>query len=98
MSARLFRSFRTPFDSSRLRAAFAPRKPRNALLRVALGLLGLGLLAVLLVFGLFVGAAMLGAGLLLRLWRQRGKPIAADRRVVDAEYRVVRKPVLPLSR
>jgi hypothetical protein len=96
MSVRLFR-FST-FDSSRLRSAFAPRKPRNALLRVVFGLLGLGLLAVLLVFGLFVGAAMLGAGLLLRLWRQRKQPIAADPRVVDAEYRVVRKPVLPLPR
>ena len=97
MSVRLFR-FRPTFDSSRLRSAFAPRKPRNALLRVVFGLLGLGLLAVLLVFGLFVGAAMLGAGLLLRLWRQRNQPITSDPRVVDAEYRVVRKPVLPLPR
>jgi hypothetical protein len=85
------------FQSSRVRAAFAPRKPRNALLRVAFGLLGLGLLAVLLVFGVFVGAAMLAAGLLVRLWRQRGKPVA-DARVVEGEYRVVSKPVLPLPR
>lgn len=84
-----------------MRSAFAPRKPRNALLRVVFGLLGLGLLAVLLVFGLFVGAAMLGAGLLLRLWRSRGEPVrplTAEARVVEGEYRVVSKPVLPLPR
>lgn len=100
MSERFFRSFRPFLDTGRMRSAFAPRKPRNAVLRIVLGLLGLGLLAVLLVFGLFVGAAMLGAGLLLRLWRQRGKPVAgrADQRIVDAEYRVVRKPILPISR
>jgi len=90
--------------AGRVRSAFQPRKPRNALLRVVFGLLGLGLLAVLLVLGLFVGAAMLAAGLLVRLWRARGKPVLgdaarhADARVVDGEYRVVRKPVLPQPR
>ena len=82
------------FDSARLHAAFTPRKPRHPLLRLALGLLGLGLLALLVVFGVFVGAAMLAAGLLLRLWKQRGKPIARDRNVVDGEYHVVHKPRL----
>lgn len=91
------------FDGSaahraRLRAAFAPRKPRNPLLRLAFGLIGLGLLALLLVFGVFIGAAMLAAGLLYRLWRQRGKPIAHDRAqvkgYVDGEYRVIPKPGL----
>jgi len=102
MPARLFSSLHTTFDLNRLRSAFAPFKPRNALLRVAFGLLGLGLLVVLLVFGLFIGAAMLAAGLLVRLWRQRGKPtsehVAADARVVEGEYRIVQKPVLPLPR
>ena len=84
------------FDASRLRNAFAPRKPRHPLVRVALGVLGVALLVVLVFFSVFVGVAMLAAGLLLRLWRQRGKPLArgAERRVVDAEYRVVGKPVL----
>lgn len=93
MTAHAFR-----FDTSRLGALFAPRKPRHPLLRAAFGLLGLGLLAVLLVFGLFVGAAMLASGLLVRLLRQRGKPIAARRPgVVEGEYRVVKKPGLPLA-
>lgn len=88
------------FDASRLRNAFAPRKPRHPLVRVALGLLGVALLLVLVFFSVFLGIAMLAAGVLLRLWKQRGKPVARDRRafdrsVVDAEYRVVGKTVLP---
>ncbi len=82
------------FHRDSIRWAFAPRKPRHPLLRVAFGLIGLALLAVLLVFGVFVGAAMLGAGLLIKLWRQRGKPVAADKKVVEGEYRVVGKPLL----
>ena len=87
------------FNSARLRATFAPRKPRNPLLRIAFGLVGLGLLALLLVFGLFIGAAMVAAGLLYRLWQQRGKPIADAHPLVkgayvDGEYRVIAKPGL----
>lgn len=82
------------FHRDSLRWAFAPRKPRHPLLRIAFGLIGLALLVVLLVLGLFVGAAMVAAGLLLKLWRQRGKPIAADKNVVEGEYRVVGKPLL----
>ena len=44
------------------------------------------------------GAAMITGGLLSKLLRQRGRPIVANPRVVDGEYRVLRKPVLPLSR
>ena len=47
------------FQFATLRNLFAPRKPRNPLLRIALGLLGLAILAVLVVAGLFVGAAMI---------------------------------------
>lgn len=96
MFAHLFNGF--AFDGARLRAAFAPRKPRHRLLRVVLGLIGLGLLAVLLVFGVFIGAAMLATGLGYRLWRQRGQPIAHDRAqvggYVEGEYRVIDKPGL----
>ncbi len=80
------------------RTVFAPRKPRHPLLRFGLGLLGVALLGVLVFFSLFVGAAMIAGGLLYKLLRQRGKPMARDSRVVDAEYHVVRKPVLPLPR
>jgi hypothetical protein len=89
-------SFR--FSPASFRSAFAPRKPRHPLLRLAVGIVGLGLLSLLVFFGLFVGAAMLGTGLLYRLWKQRGKPIARQDHVVDGEYRVVAKGALPVSR
>ena len=75
--------------------AFAPRKPRHPLVRLALGLLGLGLLLLLVFFSVFVGIAMLAAGLLYRLLKQRGKPVARDARIVDGEFRVVGKAALP---
>ena len=73
----------------------APRKPRHPLVRIALGLLGLGVLAVLVFFSVFVGTAMLGAGLLWRLWRQRTQPLAHRPRVLDGQFRTVSRPVLP---
>lgn len=72
----------------------APRKPRHPLARVAFGLLGLGVLAVLVFFSVFVGAAMLGAGLAVRLLRAR-KPAAQRERVIEGEYRAVRPRALP---
>jgi hypothetical protein len=89
------------FDASRLHAAFAPRKPRHPLARLAIGLLGLGVLVVLVFFSVFVGIGMLAVGLVYRLVRQRkpalrGRPASAQRsRVVDGEYRIVGKTVLP---
>ena len=85
------------FDSSRLRSAFSPRKPRHPLLRLAFGLVGLGLLCLLVFFSVFVGAAMIAVGLAYKLLSQRGKPIARDSKVMDGEFRVVRKSALPLS-
>ncbi|MFP5375054.1 MAG: hypothetical protein ACLGHW_09185 [Gammaproteobacteria bacterium] len=85
------------FDSTRLHALFAPRKPRHPLLRGLAGLLGLALLALLVVAGVLVGAAMLAAGLLLRPWRRRARPLARARRrdAMDAEYRVIERGGLP---
>lgn len=91
-----FRAFR--FDASRLHAVFEPRKPRNPLLRVLAGLVGLVVLGVMLVVGLFVGTAMLLVGLCLRLARQRNRPVARKREVVEGEYQIVGKPGLPLAR
>lgn len=86
------------FDTSRLHAAFAPRKPRHPLARVVLGLLGIGVLALLVFFSIFVGVAMLGVGLAYRLLQGR-KPVlsrpAAQARVLDGEFRVVGKTALP---
>ena len=93
MFAHVFR-----FDARRLHAAFAPRKPRHPLAKLAIGLLGIGVLALLVFFSVFVGVAMLTVGLVYRLMRQRGKPIAGparDVRIVDGEFRVVGKTALP---
>jgi hypothetical protein len=94
MSSAFYQGFRARFDASSWRHAFAPRKPRNALLRVAFGLLGIALLVVLLGVGLVVGATMLAFGLLRRLAGRRPHARPADGRVVDGEYRVVQKPLL----
>ena len=96
MSVHAFR-----IDPRRLHAAFAPRRPRHPLARLAIGLLGVGVLALLVFFGVFVGVGMLTFGLLYRLFGQRGKPeltraaSAAGGRVVDGEYRIVAKTALP---
>lgn len=84
------------FDT--LRNAFAPRKPRHPLLRLALGLAGVALLLALVFVSVFVGIAMLAAGVVFKLLGQRGKPLArggVGRKVVDGEFRVVGKTALP---
>lgn len=78
---------------SRVRAAFEPRKPRHRVLRFALGMIGVALLIMLLMFGVVVGATMLLVGLTYKLL-VRSKPVVRDPRIVDAEYRVVPKPLL----
>lgn len=93
-------AFRFDQFNARMRNTFsAPRKPRHRVLRVVLGLVGVAVLAVLVMFGLFVGAAMIATGLLFKLWKQRGKPLAngsaRDARVLDGEFRVVDSVSLP---
>lgn len=95
---RFSRSSVLRFGRQGLAGFFVPRKPRHRILRVALALFGIAVLAVLLVFGVVIGAAMLSAGLLHRLWRQRGKPVAKQTQTLDAEYRVLRKPALSTGR
>lgn len=97
MFGRGFRSLHANFDANGLGALFAPRKPRNPLLRIGVGLVGVALLAVLLVVGLVVGAAMLGGGLLRRRWAGRRLDARAHGRVLGGDYRVLRKPALPLA-
>ena len=88
-------SYQFRFDANTFRNAFAPRKPRHPLLRIAIGLLGLGVVLTLVFVSVFVGVAMLAAGVLVRLVRMRGQPVARDHRVVDGQYRVIGKPALP---
>ena len=88
-------SFQFRFDGNSFRNAFAPRKPRHPLLRIAIALLGLCVVLTLVFVSVFVGVAMLAAGVLVRLLRMRGQPVARDHRVVDGQYRVIAKPALP---
>jgi len=75
------------------------RKPRNPLLRMLAGVVGLLVLGVMLVVGLFVGAAMLLAGVVLRLGRKRPQRAAQPQHdVVEGEYRVVGKSSLTQAR
>ncbi len=69
-------------------------------MRVAVGLLGLAILAAMVFIGVFVGAAMILVGLAWKLLASRKPGVArpVDPTVVEGEYRVVRKPVLPASR
>ena len=98
MAAAFFRTFHARYDASGLRGLFTPCKPRNAMLRVLLGLVGVAILAALLVFGLFVGAAMIAFGLLRRALRPQAKVRTPAADVLDAEYRVVNKPGQPALR
>lgn len=93
------------FYFNNFRAVFAPRKPRNPLVRVALGLFGLVILAGLLVVGLFVGAAMLLVGLVLKLVNPRRSTGNTrrthgrhDNNVVDAQYTVVSRQAIDAPR
>jgi hypothetical protein len=87
------------FQFNQFRTLFAPRKPRHPLVRVAAGLLGLAILAALVFVGVFVGAAMIIAGVAWKLLASRKQAArTADPKVVEGEYRVVRKQALPISR
>jgi len=93
------------FFFNNFRAVFAPRKPRNPLVRVALGLVGLVILAGLLVVGLFVGAAMLLVGLVMKLINPRRASTAnapgrarGNSGVVDAQYTVVSRQAIDAPR
>lgn len=79
-----------------LRAVIEPRKPRHRVLRGVLAILGVGVLAVLLTVAVVLGAAMIAGGLLWRLVRRPQRPLRpmANGRVLDATYRVVRRPAL----
>ena len=70
--------------------AFRPGKPRSALLRIVLGLLGVAVLALLVVFGVFIGLGMLLFAAVRRLTSHRARSPAMDG-VIDAEYTVVEK-------
>ena len=68
-----------------------PAKPRNPLLKLALGLVGLVLLAVLVVFGLVIGLGMLLFAAVRRMLRPAQTASAPVEGSIEGEYRVVDK-------
>ena len=75
----------------------APRRPRHPMLRWVLGLVGVALLLGLLFVSVFVGIAMLAVGLLVRLFKQRSRPVVPNDSI-PGDYRVLPKAELPLAR
>ena len=95
MTRRLLQNLLLRWRTTGFTAVFAPRKPRHPLTRLLFGLAGIALLAVLLVFGVVIGAAMLVAGLTIRLLAgHRGGADSSAGTVLDGDYRVVDKPLL----
>lgn len=96
MTQRFLHNLLLRWRSTGFTAVFAPRKPRHPLTRLLFGLAGIALLAVLLVFGVVIGAAMLAAGLAIRLLagRRGAAGTSAHGTVLDGDYRVVDKPLL----
>ncbi|MGY0634926.1 hypothetical protein [Luteimonas sp. A478] len=98
MTPRFLQNLLLRYRATGFNAVFAPRKPRHPLVRLLFGLAGVALLAVLLVFGVVIGAAMLTAGMAIRLLGKRGAAVGSrtgsNGTVLDGDYRVVDKPVL----
>jgi len=68
-----------------------PAKPRNPLVRLALGMIGVLLLAVLVVFGLFIGLGMLLFAAVRRMLRPAPSVTTPLEGSIEGEYRVVEK-------
>ncbi len=96
MTPRFLQNLLMRYRTTGFHAVFEPRKPRHPLVRLLFGLAGIALLAVLLVFGVVIGAAMLAAGMAMRLVGKRGAAARSDSKgtVLDGDYHVVDKPAL----
>ena len=94
----IFRNARFRNARTRFAGFTTPRRPRHRILRVVLGVVGVGLLLTLLFVSVFVGIAMLGAGMLWRLWKQRNQLLFVRGAAIDGDFRVVGKAHLPLAR
>lgn len=97
MTPRFLQNLLLRYRATGFHAVFAPRKPRHPLVRLLFGLAGVALLAVLLVFGVVIGAAMLAAGMAMRLLGKRNASVGQGSQrgtVLDGDYHVVDKPVL----
>lgn len=80
---------------NRLRDLLQPRKPRHHVMRVLVALVGIVVLAALLVIGLVVGTVMLVLGLAWKLFARKPVPRVPRAEVLEGDYRVVDRAVLP---
>lgn len=75
-----------------------PNKPKNPLLRIVFSFFGLILLLGACAIALVAGAFMLLTGLVLKLVGNKTTRRASPSNVLDAEYSVVKKSSIPLTR
>ncbi|MBP7370436.1 MAG: hypothetical protein KA902_03260 [Arenimonas sp.] len=75
-----------------------PNKPKNTLLKIVFSIFGLIFILGACVIALVVGVFMLFTGLLLKLVGNKPRRQAKPTDAIDAEYSVVKKSAIPLSR
>jgi hypothetical protein len=75
-----------------------PNKPRNPVLKAVFSVLGLFFLFGVCVFAIFVGVFMLVASFLLKRLGKKPATVRSDADVLDAEYTVIEKSTISLSR
>ena len=75
-----------------------PNKPRNPVLKAVFSVLGLFFLFGVCVFAIFVGVFMLVASFLLKRLGKKPATARSDADVLDAEYAVIEKSTISLSR
>jgi hypothetical protein len=75
-----------------------PNKPRNPVLKAVFSVLGLFFLFGVCVFAIFVGVFMLVASFLLKRLGKKPATARSDADVLDAEYTVIEKSTISLSR
>lgn len=75
-----------------------PNKPRNPLLKALLSVFGVFFLFGVCVFAIFAGVLMLIASFVLKLIGKKTLRRSAPDHVLDAEYRVVDKSRIGVSR
>jgi hypothetical protein len=75
-----------------------PNKPKNPLLKIVFAIFGLILLLGACALALVAGAFMIMIGFVLKLVGNKPKRSPASSDVIDAEYSVVEKSTLSLTR
>ncbi|MBP7891709.1 MAG: hypothetical protein KAZ58_02265 [Arenimonas sp.] len=75
-----------------------PNKPRNPVLKAVFSVLGLFFLFGVCVFAIFVGVFMLVASFLLKRLGKKPATARSDADVLNAEYTVIEKSTISLSR